>query len=130
MRLKAKAIKKTTEHAEQKALITWCELNRNIIPELRWIFSIPNGAYFHGNFGMINKLKSEGLKSGVADLFLPVPRGGKHGLFIEMKAGYNKQSDEQKVFENFVMRNCYQYAVCYSFEEAQAVILKYLAVLK
>lgn len=34
----------------------------------------------------MNKLKSEGFKNGVSDLFLAVPMGGKSGMFLEMKA--------------------------------------------
>jgi len=41
------------------------------------------------------KLKKEGVKRGIPDIFLPCARGGSHGLFIEMKARDGKVSEEQ-----------------------------------
>lgn len=53
------------------------------------MFSIPNGAHYAGNktkrIAQSKKLKREGLKPGVSDIFLMVARGGYHGLFIELK---------------------------------------------
>ena len=50
--------------------------------------SIPS-SFFTGkkNFGMINKLKKEGWKSGVPDLIAIIPfrEGGNRLIFIEMK---------------------------------------------
>ena len=45
-------------------------------------------------------LKKEGVKRGVPDICLPVSRGKYHGLYIEMKAGKNKPSKEQKEWIN------------------------------
>lgn len=68
-----------TEHAEQVAVIAWCDAHRIA----KHIFAIPNGAHKSG--ATAAKFKREGLRSGVPDLFLPEPRRGYHGLFIEMK---------------------------------------------
>lgn len=72
-----------TEHEEQKALIEWSAWMSNARPELSLMFAVPNGGDRHP--AVAAKLKAEGVKAGVPDIFLPVPRNGYHGLFIELK---------------------------------------------
>ena len=43
-----------------------------------------NGVKLSGTQAKI--AKGQGMLSGVPDLFLPVPKNGYHGLFIEMKS--------------------------------------------
>lgn len=75
---------KQLEHNEQVALMKWWSLacNRYCIAE-SLLFAIPNG----GNRDVVTGalMKAEGVRAGVPDLFLSVPRGAYHGLFIEMK---------------------------------------------
>jgi len=68
----------------------------------------------------------EGLRAGVADLMLPVPRGEFHGLFLELKRKPNVVSDEQKEFLAFVKAQDYCAVVGWSFEEGRDWILHYL----
>ena len=72
-----------TEHEEQVALMRLVEMHKGRWPELGMLFHIPNG----GNRNIITakKLKAEGVKKGVPDLCLPIPRGEHHGLFVELK---------------------------------------------
>lgn len=109
-----------SEAEEQALLMRWAEY----IPELKWLFAIPNGGSRH-RLEAIN-LKRQGVKKGVSDLCLPLPRGGYNGLYIEMKVGRNKPSEEQKEFLRYVVSNGYCGVVCYGFDEAQKVITKYL----
>lgn len=74
-----------TEHWEQVALFQHFDreirTGRNL-----WLaaaFAVPNGA--RTSWGTAVKLKMEGLKSGVHDVFIPVPRRGYVGLTLEMK---------------------------------------------
>lgn len=76
---KAKPAPYPTESQEQVALIKWCDAHR----VAKHIFAIPNGS--NKSMASAAKFKREGLRSGVPDLFLPEPRRGYHGLFIEMK---------------------------------------------
>ncbi len=116
-----------TEHGEQAALFCWCAASG--LPELKWLFAIPNG--FYATPAQKAKMKAEGLRSGVADIMLPVPSisdpmRNYNGLFIEMKTVKGRVSDEQKGFANFVVGQGYRFAVCYSWMEARDTILKYL----
>lgn len=51
-----------------------------------------------------------------------------HGLFIEMKIKGNKQQENQKTFEQNVVKEGYRYVVCYSFDEFEALIKAWLKV--
>lgn len=115
---------KQLEHEHQKALFSWARLQERATPELRWLFSIPNGG--HRNKATAAKLKREGVKSGVSDTMLPVARGGYHGLFIEMKAGKNKPTQNQLDFIDFVVSQKYLAIVCYDWTAARDSILAYL----
>jgi hypothetical protein len=71
-------------------------------------------------------LKAEGVRSGVADIMLPVPVRPYYGLFIEMKVDDNKQSATQMQFNAFVLRQGYMYVVAYTWVEAWQYIVAYL----
>ena len=71
------------EHDEQGSLFQWAGIAVFKYPELNCMFAIPNGGL--RNPVVARKLKAEGVKSGVSDIFLSVARGGYHGLYIEMK---------------------------------------------
>jgi hypothetical protein len=86
-------------------------------------FAIPNGGL--RNIKVAAKLKQEGVKAGVADLFVALSNGKYHGLFIEVKVGKNRQQPNQKIFEQKVVENGYQYKVVRSIDEMIAVIREY-----
>lgn len=106
------------ESVEQRKLIKYCNLRKIKI------FAIPNGgkrdykeAYF---------LKLEGCSAGVPDLFVPVPKGKYHGLFIEMKYGNNKATENQNRWIKYLNSVGYLAVVCYGCENAIKTIEKYL----
>ena len=74
-----------SEHDEQSALVAW--FKRQYPQYSLCIMAIPNGQLLGGRnkFALMNKLKKEGFKNGVSDLFIAVPVNGKHGLWVEMK---------------------------------------------
>jgi hypothetical protein len=110
-----------TEHQEQVKLIQWC----NAHPVADCIFSSQAGV--RTTIGTANKAKAEGMRKGVPDLFLPVPAGGFHGLFIELKRVKNaKPSKEQQDWIEFLNKQGYFAIVCYGADEAIAVIQRYL----
>ena len=88
------------------------------------MFAVPNG-------GSRNKieaanLKRQGVKAGVPDIFLPLPRNGFHGLFIEMKTKGNKCSEAQNGYIAEMALQGYKVAVCYGADEAINEIKSYL----
>lgn len=115
-----------SESQEQIKAVQWAKRQRKICPEIRWLHHIPNG----GKRGKQTaaKLKLEGVEAGVHDLFLPVARWGKHGLYIEVKFGKNKLSGLQEEFKTFVIGQGYATATCYSASQIIAVLKKYLSI--
>ena len=107
-------------------VIDWCRWHENSYPELKLIFHIPNG-------GSRNKmeaanLKAEGVKAGVPDLCLPVPRNEHHGLYIEMKWGKNKTTENQNWWLEQLEQQGYKTEVCYGADAALIALTKYLGI--
>lgn len=123
------------------------------VPALEWIHAIPNG----GSRGDDAKsrairggqMKAEGVRQGVADVFLPWPVWETVygdlgdcfdcmkwcGLYIEMKKPDLKPkkegsngglSDEQISFAEYAKRNGYGWIVCYTWREAATAIQQYI----
>lgn len=118
------------ESNEQQALIRWSRLSSKSYPGLDRIFHIPNGQLLGGS-GVQRmrrgaRLKAEGLKAGVPDLFLPVPIGEYAGLFIEMKrkAG-GRLSKYQKDWCEWLPTAGYKLVVSNGFLEAKEAIKAY-----
>lgn len=120
----AKYAETGTEHAHQVALFMWIATTIPKYPEARWIYAIPNG----GKRDPItaNRLKSEGVKSGVSDICLPFAKQGYHGFYIEMKKPKGKESPEQKEFGAFLTQQGYLYTMCDSWDKARDAIQWYL----
>lgn len=112
------------ESIEQQALIQWAELQAAHRPELKWLHAIPNGGKRSKITAVI--LKREGVKSGVPDLCLPVPRGNYHGMYIEMKAGKGKTTENQNTWIKELKQQGYKVIVAYGWQEASKIILDYL----
>lgn len=71
-------------------------------------------------------LKRMGVKRGIPDFFLAVPCNGKAGLWIELKAGTNKPTKEQKAFLERKSSRGYECACVWGTESARDVIKEYL----
>ena len=108
------------EHEEQVALMLMCQTDER----LKWLYAIPNGGARDVRTGV--KMKAEGVKRGVADLFLPLPVGDWHGCYVEMKHGKNKLTPEQAEFLEYVQSKGYKTFVCYSAEDAHFALTCYV----
>lgn len=113
------------ESAEQIALMSWANLQAKTMPELARLYAVPNGGSRH-KLEAVN-LKRQGVKRGVPDLCLPVPRHGRHGLYIELKRTQGSTtSKEQKDWIAYLNEAGYVAVICKGFDEARAAILEYL----
>lgn len=112
------------ESVEQINLFRWAILQECKYPELILLHHIPNGGLRSKATAV--RLKMEGVKAGVPDICLPVPRGNSHGLYIELKVGKNKTSKNQNNWIDALRIQGYQVDVCYGWEEASEVIANYL----
>lgn len=115
-----------TEHAEQCALMRWVDTMTAQHSQLRLLHAIPNG----GARARLTaaKLKAEGVKPGVPDLFLPAPRGTLHGLYIEMKRSKGSTTRSTQKWWHLALRiSGYHVVICKSAQEAQTALLEYLS---
>ena len=112
------------EELEQEALFRWARLAEGRWPELRWLHHVPNGGL--RSKAVAARLKAAGVKAGVPDLCLPVPRGGYHGLYIELKVGRNKPTEHQRAWLDHLTEAGYSTQVCYGWEAAKESIEGYL----
>lgn len=113
------------EDREQMALMEWAGMMRGRLPEVEWLIHIPNGGKRSAREA--GRLKAMGVKAGVSDLFLPVARGGKHGLWIEMKRkDGGRVSPYQREWMAAMEAQGYETRVCAGWEAAAEEIRKYL----
>ena len=113
-----------TESEEQILLFEFAALMTNKIPELAELFHVPNGG--HRNKAVAAKLRREGVRAGIPDIFLLVPRNGFHGLAIELKAKGKKPTKAQEEWLERLGKRGYLAVVCHGFEDAKDLILTYL----
>ncbi len=89
------------------------------------LHAIPSGGHRHK--ATAARLKAEGVRRGVPDLCLPVPRSGRHGLYIELKTEQGKPTPEQLGWIQALRRQGYEARVCRGWEQARGLIEGYLA---
>ena len=105
-------MKAPTEHAEQVSLCGWLDAKH---PDLDY-WATPNG----GNRNIVTaaKMKAEGQKPGVPDLFFPALR-----LFVEMKRTKGgRLSPEQKYWFDRLPKLGYKVVMCKGAAEAVKTI--------
>ena len=114
-----------SEHDEQCALFQLLALYESRYPILHWVHAIPNGGKRHVATAV--KMKKEGVKRGIPDIFIPYPVDEWAGCYIEMKFGDGRLTKEQKEFIA-TFEHTYKICVCYSAEEAAHAIGEYLGI--
>lgn len=94
------------------------------------LFAVPNGGWRGGRAGAT--MRYEGQVSGVADLILLFPKGGKSSLCVEMKVPKRKgssagsQSAAQKEWQKLVEEHGSTYVVCHGLVEFINAVCLYL----
>lgn len=100
---------------------------------LRWLHSIPNGGSRGGDRAQRqregSRMRSEGIKRGIADIFLPTPSRGHSGLYIELKKFRGGVlSKDQLAFSEHCHKHCYLWERCLGYWQAIEAIEAYLPV--
>jgi hypothetical protein len=135
------------EHSHQKAFFQWLAISAaSRFPSVRLCHAIPNGGKLMGtgtNIGRIEgaKMKAEGLRAGVPDVFMPVPRKVSSswsadytcpGLYIEFKKPsretekFGGRSPEQVQWQRDLLAQGYAVATCYGWQAGAHVVALYM----
>lgn len=119
------------EDAEQAALFEWAERVQPQIPELEYLFAIPNGGKRPGRTAA--KMKRTGVKRGVPDISLAYPTKEWHGFYIELKAVYpdgrsGTPTPDQIAWIDRLRAVDYRAGVYYGWTAAARAILDYLGI--
>jgi hypothetical protein len=108
-----------SEELEQRALAAWLD-NAGIL-----FYAVPNGGW--RNKATAAKLKASGVKPGVPDLVIAEPRGGYHGLYIELKrVKGGAVSPAQKEWLSALSARGYKAVVRKGAKAAVKTIIEYL----
>ncbi len=113
-----------SEAQHQANVIAWSRLHRGEYPELAGLYHIPNGG--RRDAVEARHLKEQGVKAGVPDLCLPVPRRGYHGLYIEMKTERGHTSPEQEWWGEWLRGQGCLWRVCHGWQAAVDLLAWYL----
>jgi hypothetical protein len=118
----------TSSHEEdqQIALVDFLGMIERRVPDVRWVFHVPNGGRRDAVTGA--RMKRAGVRRGVPDLLLPIRSAdGVHiGLAIEMKHGKNRTTIEQREWLVMLSSQGWRTMVAYDWQEAAREILLYL----
>jgi hypothetical protein len=125
------------EDGEQEALIKWAKvafINGTAHYVIDFLFAIPNGG--RRNVREAARLKKQGVKAGVSDLFFAYPVAGKHGLWIEMKKqqkdfksaaeSLRSVSTNQQLWIQQMKAQGYEAEVAFGWADALEIINEYL----
>ena len=115
---------KQEEHEEQVRVFTWARWAEATYPELALLFAVPNG----GRRDKVTaaRLKAEGVKAGVLDIWFPVARGRYHGLVIELKTRTGRLTPEQKAWIEALTAQGWKALMCRGAAATVEVIELYL----
>ena len=94
-------------------------------PELELLFHIPNERKCDPRQG--KKLRLMGVRRGVPDLFLPVPRGKYPGLWIEMKTETGCMTADQEWWRDRLLAQGYAWELCHGWKAATRILEWYMS---
>lgn len=109
-----------SETSMHKMVIQWVRAQAHLSP---YVIHIPNEG--KRSLQAAATLKAMGMRSGVSDLFVALPRGEYHGAWIELKTIKGRLSDNQKDFFSDMQKAGYYTALCRGFDEAIATLTHY-----
>lgn len=114
------------EAVHQTAIFRWSrdENVRKRFPELALLHHVKNEE--KGGVRAVAIDRAMGVKPGVPDICLPVPRNGKHGLYIELKSEGGRTSAAQDWWGERLQDQGYAWYVAHGAQEAVDIISRYL----
>lgn len=116
-------IEKRSESDIQSEFFEKVKLFFPTLPE-KLLFAVPNGGSRH--IVEAKNLKNQGVKPGVADVILLVPKKGFASLCLEFKTSTGKQSKDQKIFQKQAEMCGSCYKIVRSVSQAIEEMKKYL----
>jgi hypothetical protein len=115
---------KGDEHDLQKNFFKYLSTYYLQNPYLYLFHAIPNGGT--RNKIEAGRLKAEGVTSGIPDTFLPIPKKGYNGLYIEFKTKRNKPSDDQRIMMLMLDSQGYKVVCVNTLEDSLNVFDNYI----
>lgn len=112
-----------SEHEAQAAFVKWWRLYAGAGRE-GLLMAIPNGGARSAVTGA--RLKAEGVRAGVPDMFLAIPAGGYAGLWLEFKTARGRVSREQRLMMETLSAQGYRCEVCRGLSAAVECVERYL----
>lgn len=115
-----------SEARHQQAVIKWSQQPsvRAKWPELALLHHVKNET--QEGAARVAVDKAMGVKRGVPDLCLPVPRGKYHGLYIEMKTETGRTTRDQDWWGEKLLEQGYMWEVCHGWQAAVRTLEWYL----
>lgn len=114
---------KISEEAIHKTVMEWVRAH----PYLKGlVLHFPNEGRRTARYGKL--LKDMGMRAGVSDLLIAMPRHGFGGAWIELKSEDGILSSPQKAFLEDMNQQNYFTAVCWSIDEAINIISWYTGI--
>jgi len=106
-------------------IIKWWSLaHRGLgIKDERLLFHVPNGG--KRNFREACRFKAQGVRAGVCDLILLIPRGRYPAMLLELKVGKNKPTAEQRSFMAICAEAGYYVDVSWDWNNATDILKRY-----
>lgn len=114
---------KLSEHWLQVRLFYTIEIQYP--SEYEFVFAIPNGGYRTPRAASL--MKYEGQKKGTPDVFIPIPKGIYHGMFLEVKTEKGTVSKEQKGKMERYQQMGYYVVAAKGFDACMEQLVNYFA---
>lgn len=113
-----------TEKQEHLAFMDWVRMQPNALIRAA-IIHIPNQANHDARYGRV--LKQMGLRAGVSDFFLPIPRNNYSGLWLELKrVSGGRENISQKNWIDLMRSLAYRAEFAYGAEHAINLVKEYM----
>lgn len=113
-----------SEDQAQRLIFDWARWQRGKYPQLKAMYHAANEGKRSARAGA--ELKRQGMKPGVSDICLPYASGKYNNLYVELKVGNGKASDNQLKFVDMINSIGGKAVVVYGSEAAIELITAYL----